>query len=78
MSHFMQRKIQIKDEILKMLDSNISLDLDLTAAEFSLQTGFSENTIRKIIKQMQKLNYIKVEGLLITRPDNENAGGASI
>lgn len=67
MPHFIQLKKQLKIDILAALDKADRLDLNKTVAEFSLNTGFTDKTIRKMINQMQELEYIVIENDIIKR-----------
>lgn len=69
MPHFVTLKKQIKTDILTALGKAGSLDLSKTIAEFSLNSGFTEKTVGQIVEQMQKLDYIIVEGNAIKRPN---------
>lgn len=68
MPHFIQMKKSLKANILSALDQAGELDLDKTIAQFSLDTGFTEKTVRKVLLQLSQLGYIKIDGFVISRP----------
>ena len=69
MASYVNQKKALKQQILELVDKAGSVDKEKLAAELSLNTGFTERTINKILSQLEQLNYIKVDGLVITRPD---------
>ena len=69
MPHFIEMKKALKVNILKAVDQAGKLDESKTVAEFSLSYGFTEKTIKLILRQMRELNYIIIENGVITRPE---------
>ena len=46
------------------------MDFSRTIAEFSLRTGFTDKTIKKMLSQMEELNYIVIDENIIRRPES--------
>ena len=74
MVSYINQKKHLKKEILEAVDSAGTLDKDKLIAQLCLNSGFTELTVKKIIKQLETLDYIKVDGMVITRPDKEPQG----
>lgn len=71
MASYINTKKALKGKILGAIDEVKSVDKDKLVAQLCLDTGFREITIKKIISQLAELEYIKVDGLVISRPDNQ-------
>ena len=61
MASFIAIKREIKNDILKALATAGKADKAKLIAELSLNTGFVEATISKILSQMDELGYIKID-----------------
>lgn len=59
---------QIKPNLLEALETAGELDYVKTIAEISLNTGFRENTVEKVLQQMIELNYITIKDGILKRP----------
>lgn len=73
MAHFMDLKKNVKTDVLASLEKTGTLDYEKTLAAFSLSTGLSERSIKKVLLQMNVLGYINIEGNTIKRPVSPNA-----
>lgn len=74
MASYVNQKKAIKNQILEAVDKAGSLDKEKLIAELCLNTGFTDKTIKKLISQMAQLNYIYLDGLMITRPKTTQPG----
>ena len=70
MAHFVDKKRVLSKNILEALDKAGQLDFSRTIAEFSLRTGFTDKTIKKMLSQMEELNYIVIDENIIRRPES--------
>ena len=68
MPHFVEQKKHLKTDILLALDRAGKLDYEKTVAEFCLDTGFAQKTVKKVLEQMHVLDYISINDGVITRP----------
>lgn len=78
MVSFLNLKKGLKQQIIQAVDTAGVLDKEKLIAELCLNTGFTEKTIKKILVQMAELEYVKVDGLTITRPDKSIKPGVII
>jgi len=65
MVSFLAVKREIKNDVLKALSKAGKADKNKLIAELSLNTGFVEGTINKILSQMNELGYIRIDGDII-------------
>ncbi len=70
MVSYISQKKSLKDRIIKAVETAGSVDKDKLISQLCLNTGFTEKVIKKIIQQLEVLDYIKVNGLVITKSDN--------
>lgn len=73
---YINQKKALKEQIIKAVDTARTLDKEKLIAELCLNTGFTEKTVKKMLQQMAELDYIKIDGLVITRPDTQTPGTA--
>ena len=69
MASFIAIKREIKNDILKALAEAGKADKAKLIAELSLNTGFVEATISKILSQMDELGYIRIDGDIVYSKD---------
>lgn len=68
LGNYMTMKKELKVKILKRIEEIGEADLNKLVALFSLDTGFTEATIKKMLRQMEQLQYIKIDGLVVSIP----------
>lgn len=71
MTSYIETKRQIKHQIMQALDAAGAVDREKLIAELSLNTGFTEKVIKKILFQMAQLDYIKIDGNIVSLPSYE-------
>ena len=69
MVSYINQKKNLKRKILRALEVAPELDKDKLIAELCLNTGFTDKTVKGIIKQMETLEYIQIDDLIIRRTD---------
>ena len=73
MVSYINQKKALKQQIISAVDKAGSVNKDKLIAQLCLDTGFTEKTVKKILDQLYELDYIKIDGLVITRPDKAPA-----
>ena len=66
MTSFTQQKVQLRQRILTELNKVGQSDKEKLIAKFSLDTGFVESTIKKILAQMELLEIIRIDGMVVS------------
>ena len=77
MVSYMSQKKQLKENIINAVTSARTVDKSKLVAELCLNTGFTEKLIHKMLSQLAQLNYIKIDGDVITKPATETPGTAA-
>ena len=75
MASYINQKKAMKENIIEAVKEAGSVDKDKLIAELCLETGFNETTVKKVLKQMVELNYIKIDGMIITIPSEQPQTG---
>ena len=73
MVSYINQKKALKQQIISAVDKAGSVDKIKLTAQLCLDTGFTEKTVKKLLDQLYELDYIKIDGLVITRPDKAPA-----